>query len=97
MKSKLKQWIWKLFWKIFPPETMIDKIRTMEVDELVHFVYSLSAGDELWAGFAERFCDSCKVTGTAVINGHTVKWHPCDDGECPHGDAVRWWLQQAGE
>lgn len=96
MKSKLKAFAWKIFWKLFPPETVADRVRAMSDRELVIFVHRIQSGDELWADFAKEFCDSCPVTGTAVINGQLVEFHQCDTfgTDCPHGDDVAWWLQQ---
>lgn len=100
MKAKLKLLLWKLYWKMFPAETVLEDIRSMPEDRLVLLIYRLSAGDELWAEFADRFCKECPCTGTCVINGEEVEWKPCDDspGACPYGDAVCWWLHRpAGE
>lgn len=96
MKSKLRAWLWKIFWKVFPPETEVDRIRAMSTRDLVTFVHRIQTGDEPWAEFAKKFCDSCQVTDVFFVNGIPVEYHPCDDlsGECPHGDAVCWWLQQ---
>ena len=96
MKSKLRAVLWKIFWKLFPPETVADRIRCSNDRELVSFVHRIQSGDEPWGNFAKEFCETCPVTGSAIINGRRVEFHPCDDLEvgCPHGDDVRWWLQQ---
>lgn len=97
MKSKLRAWLWRIFWKLFPPETEADRIRAMSDRELVIFIHDVQGGDEPWEDFAKQFCNSCPVTDVMYINGRRMEFHACDDlfgPGCPHGDDVAWWLQQ---
>lgn len=94
MRTKFKSWVWRMFWKLFPPETEADRIRAMSDRDLVLFVHRIQSGDEPWSAFAEKFCSSCPVIGVLYVNGKREEYHPCDDLSCPHGDDVAWWLHQ---
>lgn len=96
MKSKLRAWLWKIFWKLFPPETEADRIRSMSDRDLVLFVHRIQSGDEPWEDFAKAFCSQCPESGAMIRDGERIPLHPCDDltAGCPHGDDVEWWLHQ---
>lgn len=99
MKNKLKRWLWKLYWRAFPPATVVDQIRAKDDAALIEFLREIYMGEELWADFTNRFCGQCPVIDKMIINGKEIKMHPCDDLDlgCPHGDAFGWWLQNSTE
>lgn len=79
-----------------------DRIRSMSDEELADFLSSIAfEGDVLWADqFIEKLCKSCpKITCTVDGDHCQVKLNECDfeDGKCPHGSEVMWWLQQPAE
>ena len=99
MKDKLKLLFWKLYWKIFPPVTVLDQIRVKDDAKLIEFLREIYMGEEVWADFTNSFCGNCPVIDTVIVDGKVVELHPCDDLElgCPHGDAFGWWLYHSGE
>lgn len=91
----------------FEPEeiklkTNADRIRSMSDEKLADFLSSIAfEGDVLWADqFIEKLCKSCPTITCTVDGDHCqVNLKECDfeDGKCPHGSEVMWWLRQPAE
>lgn len=82
--------------------TNADRIRAMSDEELADFLSSIAfEGDVLWADqFIEKLCKSCPTITWTVDGDHCqVNLNECDfeDGKCPHGSEVVWWLRQPAE
>lgn len=79
-----------------------DRIRAMSDEELVDFLSSIAYAREMpWSLlFHEKFCTSCPTT-TCAAEGflHPLDLYECEfeDGKCPHGSDIIWWLQQPAE
>lgn len=76
-----------------------DRIRAMSDEELERLLTEIVYGrEEPWSlPFEKACCDTCPtVKGTVVETGQKMEFTECDftDGKCPHGDAVKWWLNQ---
>lgn len=84
-----------------PPPTNADRIRAMSDKELAVFLSSIAfEGDMLWAdSFIEKLCKSCPTTVGTIDGYKSMDLHECDfeDGKCPHGSEVMWWLKQPAE
>lgn len=83
-------------------QTNGDRIRAMSDEELAKFLKSLAFGRETpWADpFARKLCDNCPtIICVAKETGEEMELHECDfeDGECPHGDDILWWLKEPVE
>ena len=90
----------------FEPEeiklkTNSDRIRSMSDEKLADFLSSIAfEGDMLWAdSFIEKLCKSCPTTVGTIDGYKSMDLHECDfeDGKCPHGSEVMWWLKQPAE
>lgn len=84
------------------PMTNADRIRTMSDEELAGLIEKFAYGGETpWCdAFTKEFCDNCPET-EAKVEGYSnlLRLHECDfeDGKCPHGGDIMWWLQQPAE
>lgn len=49
--------------------------------------------------FVEECCKKCPVQLLKIESEEVIELHPCDfeEGECPHGNALLWWLRQPAE
>ena len=79
------------------PDTNGDRIRNMNDEELADFLLNLVySQDTPWSiPFAKKFCENCPtVEATIVETGKIMKFNECDfdDGKCPHGRDIVWWL-----
>ncbi len=95
---RIRNMVYQLYWKLFPPRTVLDQIRTKNDTALIAFLRQIHTGEEIWADFTDRFCRNCEGIDTINTEGETVRLHPCDDvgRGCPYGDTFAWWLQQGG-
>ena len=85
-----------------PTKTNADLIRAMSDEKLAHFIHEIAHLRETpWSiPFEEANCKSCShVIG--LVDGYyqETEFHECDfeDGKCPHGNDILWWLQQEAE
>lgn len=82
--------------------TRADRIRSMSDEKLAEFLSGIAYGRKTpWSKvFEKKFCKNCPVM-KCEISGHLnpMFLHECefDDGKCPHGSDVEWWLRQPAE
>lgn len=82
--------------------TNANKIRSMSDEELAEFLSGIAYGRETpWSKvFEEKCCKSYPVTKCEISDYlNPMFLHECDfdDGKCPHGSDVEWWLRQPAE
>lgn len=85
-----------------PVITNADRIRSMSDEELAEFISGIAYGRENpWSNlFEEKCCKNCPITKCEISDYlNPIFLHECefDDGKCPHGSDVEWWLQQPAE
>lgn len=82
------------FWQ----KTNGDKIRAMNNEELARFLTDVHLGEEPWdVAFLREICGKCPSEEVVIVgSGRTLNLHECDfeDGKCPHGKPIGWWLEQ---
>ena len=66
MKAKLRCLLWKVYWKIFPPVTILDEVRAKSDEALLEFLREIYMGEELWADFTSHFCGKCRVIDSVI-------------------------------
>ena len=83
-------------------QTNADRIRSMSDEKLAQFIHEITHLRETpWSiPFEEANCKSCShVIG--LVDGYyqETEFHECDfeDGKCPHGNDILWWLHQEAE
>ena len=82
--------------------TNADRIRAMSDEELADLIEKFAySGETPWCdAFDKEFCDNCP-TMEIKVEGYSdlLRLHECDfeDGKCPHGGDIKWWLQQPAE
>ena len=78
--------------------TNADRIRAMGDQGLAAFLERISiGGDEPWeVAFKAAFCDRCPTVEATDEDGKHYHLVECDfeDGVCPHGRSIPWWLRQ---
>lgn len=84
------------------PKTNADRIRSMSDEALADFLCELAyTGKEPWSEpFSIALCHKCPtVKGRYCDTGQSGEWHECefDDGKCPHGSDVMWWLRKEAQ
>lgn len=88
--------------KPYKAQTNADRIRAMSDEELAEFLDQIAYARETpWSiPFQKKICNNCQTT-TCTVEGyhHPMELNECDfeDGECPHGSDIVWWLQQPAE
>lgn len=76
--------------------TNADRIRSMTNEQLRNFLDKFRV-ETFTEPFGEKFCKNCPTTEGTVEGGLIpLRLSECDfeDGVCPHGDALLWWLSQ---
>lgn len=73
----------------------------MNDEELACFLSYISyARDTPWSErFAVQCCKRCPQSEYILEHGQKLNLHECDfdDGKCPNGSEIVWWLQQPAE
>jgi len=74
-----------------------ERIKEMTLDEMEEFLQDA----EYRSPWAEEFAEACYKTckpDVVMVEGYEkpLSLYQCDyDGHhCPHGDSIRWWLEQ---
>ena len=87
--------------RFFSQLTHGDDIRAMNDSELAEFMAEVAYGNLTPWGelFEKTFCHDCPSAEYTVEDGRKLRLHECDfeDGECPHGNDIVWWLGQPVE
>lgn len=82
-------------------KTNADRLNAMSIEDKAQFLYSIAYAKETpWSRpFYENFCKDCPEPEYTLDDGRKLCLHECDfeDGECPHGTDIVWWLQQPAE
>lgn len=74
-----------------------DRIKDMSLDEMEEFLQDAEYRSPWADEFAEACCKTCEPEMVPTDEFHRpMQFYPCDYEEhhCPHGDIIRWWLEQ---